>query len=166
MAYSASTVANFFIDKASSEGRAVTPMQLIKLVYIAHGWHLGYFSKPLINETVQAWRYGPVVKSLYDKVKRYGSGAVSEPVQTTSVPWSRDTLDAQTQSLLDSVWSAYAGFSGIQLSAMTHQLDTPWYEAWHLQGGSSQYFAEISDDVIERHYKQKISQSRPEAALA
>jgi|GEM_PF-5349088 len=39
MSYSPSVIANYFLDRASKEGRAVTPMQLLKLVYIAHGWH-------------------------------------------------------------------------------------------------------------------------------
>jgi len=167
MAYSASKIANYFLDKASTEARAVTPMQLIKLVYIAHGWHLGYFGEPLIDETVQAWRYGPVIKSLYDKIKHYGRSSVSEPLQTGPAPWNRDSsVDPQTESLLDSVWDSYAGFSGTQLSAMTHQSDTPWYEAWHHQDGKSQYYAEISDDLIAKHYRQKIAQSRPEPEVA
>jgi len=167
MAYSPATIANYFLDRAATEGRALTPMQLIKLVYIAHGWYLGYFNEPLINETVQAWRYGPVIKSLYDRVKNYGSGAVREPIQTGAAPWIRDAkVDSQTETLLSSVWESYARFSGVQLSAMTHQDDTPWYEAWHRQDGKSQYYAEISDELIRSHYRQKIQQMRRDNAVA
>jgi len=164
MAYSPSIVANYFLDKASREGRAVTPMQLLKLVYIAHGWHLGYLDAPLINETVQAWKYGPVIKSLYDKIKHYGSGAVREPVQTGAFPWMRESaVDETTGSLLDHVWMNYAGYSGVQLSNMTHQNETPWSIAWHQQGGHRQYFAEIDDDLIKQHYKAKIARERAHA---
>jgi len=52
-------VANYLIGKAQSEGRSITPMQLIKLVYIAHGWTLGLYDQPLIGEQVEAWTYGP-----------------------------------------------------------------------------------------------------------
>jgi uncharacterized phage-associated protein len=168
MAYSPATIANFFLDKASREQRAVTPMQLLKLVYIAHGWHLGYFDRPLIDETVQAWKYGPVIKSLYDKLKQYGSGAVREPVQTGPMPWMRDSAipDPNTAALLDSVWQSYAGYSGIQLSAMTHQSDTPWSVAWHQQGGHRQYFAEIDNELIRQHYKAKIASSTAQPAHA
>jgi uncharacterized phage-associated protein len=164
MAYSPATVANYFLDKASIEGRAVTPMQLLKLVYIAHGWHLGYLDTPLINETVQAWKYGPVIKSLYDKIKHYGSGAVREPVQTGALPWIRESkVDETTASLLDHVWMNYAGYSGTQLSAMTHQNETPWSIAWHQQGGYREYFAEIDDELIKQHYRAKIDRERAHA---
>jgi uncharacterized phage-associated protein len=157
MTYSPATVANYFLKKASSEGRAVTPMQLLKLVYIAHGWHLAYFNAPLINEEVQAWKYGPVIHSLYKQLRQYGSGAVGELIPTGPFPWSRDSeVTGDSAALLDHVWDRYAGFSGIQLSAMTHQQDTPWFNAWHNQGGSGQYFAPIHDGDIYQHYKAKV----------
>jgi uncharacterized phage-associated protein len=165
MTYSPATIANYFLDKASVEQRALTPMQLLKLVYIAHGWNLGYFSEPLINETVQAWKYGPVIKSLYDKVKRYGSGAVSEPLRTGSMPWVRESsVDERTASLLNAVWRNYAQYSGIQLSRMTHQNETPWSQAWLDQGGCNQRYAEISNELIEKHYKAKILEVREASA--
>lgn len=159
MSYSPATIANYFLNKASEESRALTPMQLLKLVYIAHGWSWGYFDRPLINETVQAWRYGPVIQSLYDKLKRYGSGAVTAPVQTGPFPWMFDSeVDPSTAQLLDHVWSNYAGYSGLQLSAMTHQENTPWSIAWNQQGGKDALFAVINDQIIRQHYKEKIDQ--------
>jgi uncharacterized phage-associated protein len=159
MSYSPALIANYFLAKAKQEGRALTPMQLLKLVYIAHGWFLGYFKKPLICERVQAWRYGPVIKSLYDGLKHYGSGAVRAPLPISSLPWQKENaLDIETQGLLDSVWNSYSRFSGVQLSTMTHQQGTPWYQAWHEQGGHSQYFAPIDDSLIRRHYEQKIAE--------
>lgn len=165
MSYSPGTVANFFLDRASQEGRAITPMQLLKLVYIAHGWHLGYYGSPLINEQVQAWRHGPVIHSLYKQLKQYGSGAVSAPVSTGAFPWARESISPQAEQLLESVWKNYSGFSGVQLSNMTHMEDTPWSIAWHQQGGKSMYFAPITDDLIEAHYKRRITHWR-EAAEA
>lgn len=163
--YSPATIANYFFEKASREGRALTPMQLLKLVYIAHGWYLGYFKRPLISETVQAWKYGPVIKSLYDRMRHYGSSAVREPLQTGPFGWVRESvIDPETAGLLDSVWQSYSRFSGVQLSAMTHQPGTPWHEAWHRLGGHARYFAEITDDLIQRHYEEKIAQMQAKAA--
>ena len=159
MSYSPVVIANNFLDKASQEARAVTPMQLLKLVYIAHGWHLAYFDAPLIDEPVQAWRHGPVIKSLYDRIKHYGSGAVSEPV--SAGPFSRapeGRVDPSIEPLLSRVWKSYARFSGIELSAMTHMEGTPWYHAWHVEGGKKEYFAEIDDAVIQKFYKSKLPQ--------
>lgn len=156
MTYSPATVANFFLSKASKDGRAITPMQLIKLVYIAHGWHLGYFEEPLINEPVQAWKFGPVIKSLYQQMKKYGSGAVTEQLPVVTLFTRGGSIEGPQASLLDSVWNAYASFSGVQLSSLTHQVGTPWYAAWHERGGKDITGATIANSEIEAHYKSKI----------
>lgn len=49
----------------------ISPMKLIKLVYISHGINLAVLGKPLFNEDVMAWQYGPVIVSIYEKVKKY-----------------------------------------------------------------------------------------------
>jgi uncharacterized phage-associated protein len=161
MRYSPATIANYFLDKASQEGRALTPMQLLKLVYIAHGWHLGFRGTPLIDEPVQAWRYGPVIHSLYGKVKRFGSTAVTEPLSTGPF-WERspEVDDPQVVSILDNVWDGYGHFGGIQLSEMTHMKGSPWWYAWNEQGGSSAYHAVIDDKIIQRFYEKKIQGHR------
>ncbi|MCY4000360.1 MAG: DUF4065 domain-containing protein, partial [Bacteroidetes bacterium] len=61
---------------ASHSGRNLTPMQLIKLSYIAHGWTLGISGEPLFNDTVEAWRYGPVVPDIYHTYKEFGHSPI------------------------------------------------------------------------------------------
>lgn len=153
MSYSPAVIANYFLDKASDEGRALTPMQLIKLVYIAHGWHLGYFDKPLIDERIEAWKFGPVISSLYNHLKHFGSGAVVGKVR--AAPWA--TIDDGVKPLLDRVWEVYKGYSGLQLSAMTHKQGTPWYSAWVERGGHAVMGRPLSDAEIKQHYKDKIA---------
>lgn len=158
-AYPPATIANYFLERAAQEGSALTPMQLLKLVYIAHGFNLGYGRGRLINEEVQAWRYGPVIHSLYSQVKHYGSTAVREPLQTGVFPWVRDAnVDPTTASLLDHVWAGYGHYSGVQLSEMTHRPGSPWWIEWNERGGRNQYFAVIDDDLIRAFYESKIAQ--------
>jgi uncharacterized phage-associated protein len=61
MATGAHTVANRFLELAEAEGRSLTPLQLMKLVYIAHGWMLGIHQRPLIKDHIEAWKLGPVI---------------------------------------------------------------------------------------------------------
>lgn len=161
MSYSPATIANYFLEKASSEGRALTPMQLLKLVYIAHGWHLGYGAGPLIDESVQAWRYGPVIHSLYKQIQKYGSSAVQEPLQTGPFPWMRDAAVSPNDALLlDQVWMGYGHYSGIELSNMTHLPGSPWWTTWNELDGKSEYFAVIDDELIRAFYESKIQSIR------
>ena len=62
------SVANYLVKKAASDvnGQPLTIVHLLKLVYFAHGWHLGRTGQPLINRPVEAWKYGPVIPEVYD----------------------------------------------------------------------------------------------------
>src|SRR4051794_28085835 len=70
-------VARYFIEQSQRDGILdLTPMKVLKLVYIAHGWVLSSADAPLISESVQAWKFGPVIPSLYHYFKRYGASPV------------------------------------------------------------------------------------------
>ena len=46
MGYSAKALANFFIKNYTN----ISPLKIQKLVYISHGWHLGLFDEPLVDD--------------------------------------------------------------------------------------------------------------------
>lgn len=57
----------------------VTNLKLQKVLYLIHMIYMGKNNgEPLINDTFQAWNYGPVVPELYREVKMYGN----EPIRT------------------------------------------------------------------------------------
>lgn len=147
MPYSAIKVANEFLRIASQENppRMLTPLQLIKLVYIAHGWSLVYGPTPLLNEPIQAWQYGPVVPSLYHATKHFRSSPI-----TTMIAGDTDAqaLSPESRALIKTVYDSYGRYSGVQLSNMTHQPNAPWSMVWHQSGQN----AIIPDEIILRHY--------------
>ncbi|WP_197076451.1 type II toxin-antitoxin system antitoxin SocA domain-containing protein [Luteimonas sp. FCS-9] len=118
-------------------------MQVLKLVYIAHGWMLGLAGKPLIADEIEAWKYGPVIPELYHALKSYRSDTV------TQVPGAENAVfDADEQSIMDQVCRIYGDQDGIQLSQLTHQNGSPWAQTWNsrIRGNV------ISNDVIRAHY--------------
>lgn len=129
---------------------AVTPMQLLKLVYISHGWMLGLYGRPLINSSVEAWQYGPVVPSVYKAYRRFGGGTITEFPSTEPSGFS-----PSERSVMQQVCEGYGKYTGIQLSALTHRPGTPW-EVARRRGGTV-----IPDDVIEDFYRRK---AQPAAA--
>ena len=125
MAYFASQIANEFIRRGLTDRVTVDPLKVQKLVYLAHGWHLAFLGVPLIRETVEAWKFGPVVPDLYRSFRTYGYGSITREVE---VPSDAVPLDPNTESLCSEIWKKYGRISGVELSAMTHE---PGY-AWEL----------------------------------
>lgn len=157
------TVANFFIGKSLEEGRTITPMQAIKLTYLAHGWHLGATGRPLVSEPVEAWQYGPVFRSLYSKLKGFGSSPVNNLLRRL------DYVDEEFREvtpripdgdprrvLLEKVWVAYSKFSGGRLSTLTHMEGTPWHETWEKRLGKLAKGEIIPNGLIMEHYRSKL----------
>ena len=65
-------LANFFIDKSTSEKCDITLLKLVKLVYIAHGYLLALLNRSFLNsryDKVEAWRLGPVIPTVYHTFK-------------------------------------------------------------------------------------------------
>jgi uncharacterized phage-associated protein len=148
VSYSAIKVANEFLRLASVDTptRGLTPLQLLKLVYIAHGWSFIYLKEPLLNEQAQAWQYGPVVPTLYHAIKQFGADTVAYPIRGDTDP---QVLSPDAVSLIAAVYRTYGHLSGVQLSNMTHQPDTPWSRAWTTAGKN----ALISNNEIQDHYR-------------
>lgn len=136
-------VANEFIRLGIKDGETFTPMQLLKLVYIAHGWMLAVYSEPLISERIEAWRYGPVIPDLYQKIKKYGGSSIANLIEGDNSKIN----DEQKSQIIKFVYEQYKEFDGIRLSSITHQPNTPWKQTYE-----PGYNKAISDDLIQHHY--------------
>ncbi len=142
MPYDPKAIANYFLELAKSRDQTLDPMKVQKLVYYAHGWYLAIKNAPLIDEQVEAWTFGPVIRSLYYTFKRFGAQPISDPAVKHEL-WEGDTDDVRfrevvpsideesedfkfVKPLLDKVWDVYGKYSAIQLSNMTHEAGSPW----------------------------------------
>ena len=116
-------IANRLIKGAKDNNeKSFTPMQLIKMVYIAHGWMLGLFGHSLIKQPVEAWNYGPVVPDVYYAIKHYRNKPVEECIGGVA----NESFDDYELELIEKIRDVYGKFSGIKLSAITHETGTPW----------------------------------------
>ncbi|EPB6106265.1 TPA: SocA family protein [Yersinia enterocolitica] len=145
--YSPIQVANKFIELAAANGTPITQMQAQKLTYIAHGISLGHRDAALLSDPVCAWRYGPVLPSLYHLLKNYGASKISSPVPTQGLSISEPMLDDYANSLIKTVFDTYGKYSAEVLSEFTHRAGTPWQQT--MSAGNTI----ISDHVINDYYK-------------
>ena len=117
-----SKIANRLLDLAEAQGVQLTPMKLINLVYLAHGWMLGLCGRPLIRDEVQAWKHGPVIPALYKDVRTFRSG----PVVGRLAVSDNGPLDPDEEDIIRQTFENYARKSAAYLSALTHQSGSPW----------------------------------------
>ena len=156
--YSSKEVANWYLDTGDTQNSLITPMKLNKLVYFAHGWYLGYTNEPLIEDTIEAWDYGPVIPELYHEFKHWGSS----PIKDRARSWKgiKRIIPRIKNSEIDpffrKIWQVYKNYSAIGLSRLTHCEGTPWWTTYHEKREEV-----ISNSLIRDYYKQKIDEIAP-----
>ena len=121
MAYPVAQIANqLLMYSADKGGELMTNMKLQKMLYYQQGFHLAYFGTPLFDEVIQAWMYGPVVPSMYEKYKDCGYNGIEPDRAMTFIFEQKNEL-----ALFNEVCKVYGAYSAIGLMNMTHD-ETPW----------------------------------------
>ena len=69
-------VANNVLERGFSEDIDITPMKLQKLVYLIYKKYYQDTDKILFQDRFEVWKYGPVVRSIYDEFKEFGGNAI------------------------------------------------------------------------------------------
>ena len=131
--------------KGNGKGNGMEKLKLIKLVYLCHGWSLGFFDEPLVNEKAEAWDIGPVFPSLYRATKEFGDSPIKSPLGEGEMP----DFDDHQKETVDLVYKKYHHLSGIQLMRLSLEEETPWYKVW-LKNDYT--YAPISDTLIQRYF--------------
>ena len=140
--YTALDIANYFINKL----RLADNIRLNKLVYITYGFYYAYFDKKLFNEPIEAWRFGPVIPTIYHSFKNYGWSLICKPVGNYNPNVDNDE---KLQAILEGVTSIYGNMSARDLIDRTHKKGTPWEQVYK----PGMLYTEIDDDRIQKYYK-------------
>ena len=146
----ARVVSNHLVDLASQRNNTLTPMQVLKLAYIAHGFSLGFRGTPLISNRVEAWKFGPVIPDLYQAIRHWRD----RPVEKVDIE-GLEGFGPGDAELVEQVYDAYQQYSGITLSSMTHQTGTPWDRVYNPLTN----YIQIPNDLIREHYSQLLAAS-------
>ncbi|MCG8465499.1 MAG: DUF4065 domain-containing protein [Xanthomonadales bacterium] len=150
-------VADEMLKIAKEKGKTLTPLQLMKLVYVSHGWALAMLGQGLFEDRIEAWKYGPVIPELYQAIKAYGR----DPIPLGNIQSdSNNKVPEHIKSFLRSVYKSYGHLSGIDLSNLTHLPGTPWEKVYE-QGTRN---AQIYDEAIMQHYRILLRRSQNKAA--
>lgn len=147
-----SAVANEFLDKSSE----ISVLKLVKLCYIAQGFSLAVLDRPIFNDDrIEAWRYGPVVPSIYHEFKHFKKGSITEKSKFLTLNNDFDFIeetpeltDENDKKIVEIVWNMYGKFSAGELVNLTHKEGTPWDLTYRPNSNKI-----IPNDLIKEYYK-------------
>ncbi len=143
--YDARQIANWFVQRAGIDGKRLSIMQLLKLVYISHGWYLEMSGAPLIRNKIEAWKHGPVIPDVY---RAFRGQDINVAVPVPGFPAINNSY---AENILEQIYQSYGKLHAFQLSDLTHEPGSPWDTASKRFG----FFAPITNDLILAHYRQK-----------
>lgn len=116
-------VVKFFLRLQNGDvdtGDVITNLKAQKLLYYAQGIVLAKTKKPLFDDDFVAWQHGPVIPSLYQQLKTFGSSQIQ-----IEDDLDLDRFSSKQMDLLISVYKTYGQFSAWKLRDMTHN-ESPW----------------------------------------
>lgn len=156
-------VANSFINLFAPAG-GVEHMKLQKLLFYTYGWWLAFRPEPLLKEKPEVWRYGPVFSSIYWTFNSFGSDPILQPksdIPFQQVPPAVPLEDKNTTEFIDWIARKYGRFDSLQLSDMTHEPGTPWYQMAERHGFKVPRYLKIDDEITRDFFKHLASIEYP-----
>ena len=70
-------IARYVINYSWDIDSPLSNLKLQKLLYFIQGNFLRILQRPCFIDDIEAWKYGPVVPTVYSKFKRYGSNNIN-----------------------------------------------------------------------------------------
>ncbi|MBF0356269.1 MAG: DUF4065 domain-containing protein [Alphaproteobacteria bacterium] len=122
----ANQVADYILIRLGKEGGVpVTDLKLQKLLYYCQGWHLAAFGRPLFRDTINAWKHGTAVRSVWDRFKCLGKAPIPPDLADATVI---DHIPLASRRVIDDTLEELGQVSAWVLADMTH-LEPAWLEA-------------------------------------
>lgn len=134
-----------------------THLQLQKLVYLAYADYLCSYSDKLFSDKIYAFKYGPIIDSVYKKYK-HGEKEIINISDDTMIDAGISYMSIKNRILfacggirklesIDNTLKKYSKYSANELVSITHRDGAPWTHCDH-----SQHYTEITDDVIKMYH--------------
>lgn len=100
--------------------QAITNLQLQKILYYIQGEYLALYNKPLFDNDMEAWDYGPVIPDVYYEYKEFVSNQI-----LGIEPHNRNILDECDINLIEKIVNEKSKLNVWKLVDDTHN-ESPW----------------------------------------
>lgn len=158
-AYHPVAIGNYFIALGRQEKIKINLLKLIKLVYVAQGFHIALTGKILMDEAPEAWKYGPMVPTIFYTF-RNRKAPFKKPAhilnEHTYQGWVRPDInedDNATREILNWVWDIYKDFNADQLSTLTRGENSAWAEALKMNSKTRLRNRHITSNLLRKEFK-------------
>lgn len=124
--YKSTVVATYIVALANERRYGINLTKVIKLLYIVYGSYLAINSKRLIDESPEAWPYGPVFPEVRNFLKEKNLSSIDKKdplIQESGIINDRDL-----NNLLNVVLDTFGELNSRKLINFSVQDDTPWSE--------------------------------------
>ena len=137
-----------------------THLKLEKLVYMCYADYLCEFSSSLFEDKIYAYKFGPVIKSVYEKYKKSGYDFLEVEDDTITYDETAKKMPIRSRILasadglkklisIDKTLNKYSKYSASELVDITHRKLSPWSKV----GAGNFLYKEIEDTLIIKYHK-------------
>lgn len=123
--YSALDVAKYIIWYCKRAEYAISNLKLQKLLYFVQAQFLVVLGKPIFDENIEAWDFGPVVPVVYQHFKLWGSSEIPDIIASGA----NSKIFEKDQEIIDEILEECAPYSANVLVEITHH-QAPWCNAY------------------------------------
>ena len=148
-------VAKYILSKISC-----TQLKLQKLVYLCFADYLCDTGKELFTDKIYAFKYGPVVDTVYKRYKEYGYKSIDEEQKDidsrniSEMPAKSRILFAEngTEKLIsiEKTLKKYGSLSATDLVDLTHKDKSPWSKSFK---GLGKLYSSMKLDTIKKYHQ-------------
>ena len=148
-------VVKYLLYKCSLYGDLITNLKMQKLLYYVYVWSLINLEQPCFEEKFQAWPNGPVLNSVYQELKKYGSSPIDPDFSCLENEKDLNELENKIgnplKNIIEEVYEKYGTLHAFQLVNITHD-ELSWLNARKGLDVSEPSNNELSDkDIINQH---------------
>lgn len=118
---SADTLSRYIVNICIDEGMPISNLQLQKILYFCQIEYLRKTSAFLFEDDFQAWRYGPVIPSVYSKYSIWGGTRIVLRNSLNSM------VSPVVARVVDPVIKEKRMLKPWELVDQTHKPGSPWY---------------------------------------
>lgn len=111
---------------------------------MANGFYLALFERSIFNESVQAWKYGTMIPSLYGAFGDYGYKSIKRPFLFAEIVTHKTVIE-----VLDKTCDEFKHFTDLQLAAYCQEPSWACSYSYSLEN-------DIPNNLIMDFFKSKL----------